>query len=171
MCTFKGLKFFPADEKWGPGIFFSISRKCKTTIDSLIINVWTLLLSVQTKNRIIGCIHLLNTCKDCDNTRKYCGHTHEYWVHTWKMWSPASALFVIIVPIPCKYCNCKWPHFSSIGSILMRFATILTSIVTILLLLSRWIHPWIPTMKRKKIWKIRLFSKEFFQDSNIWNFS
>ena len=25
--------------------------------------------------------------------------------------------------------------------------------------------------KEKKIWKIRLFSKEFFQDSNIWNFS
>ena len=27
---------------------------------------------------ILGCIHLLNTCKYCDNTRKYCGNTHEY---------------------------------------------------------------------------------------------
>ena len=47
----------------------------------------------------LGCIHLPNTCKDCDNTCKNCGNTHEYWAYTWKMWSPASATFASISTI------------------------------------------------------------------------
>ena len=42
--------------------------------------------------KLLGCIHLLNTCKYCNNTHKYCGHTHEYWANTWKMCSPAKLL-------------------------------------------------------------------------------
>ena len=32
---------------------------------------------IKSKLVFLGCIHLLNTCKNCDNTRKYCGNTHE----------------------------------------------------------------------------------------------
>ena len=28
-CALKGLKFFPADEKWGPGIFFQYLENAK----------------------------------------------------------------------------------------------------------------------------------------------
>ena len=45
--------------------------------------------------------------QNCFKTYKYCDNTREY-------------------------CTCRWPHFSSIGSILVSITTILTSIVTIL---------------------------------------
>ena len=37
-----------------------------------------LVIIIALQRRLLGCIHLLNTCKYCDNTGKYCGNTHEY---------------------------------------------------------------------------------------------
>ena len=96
-----------------------------------------------------GCIHLLNTGKYCDNTRKYCGNTHEqFWCilklvvdhyfeidfQSWFLLKNLQNCFKTYkyCDNTCEYYTCRWPHFSSIGSILMSITTILTIIGSIL---------------------------------------
>ena len=87
----------------------------------------------------------------------------------------ASKLTSILTILVNMYCNCKWPHFSSIDSILVSITIILTSIVTILVSIEQVNTPYAFLSNVLKIGNLLslplsfYFPKKNFKKSNSWN--
>ena len=94
---------------------------------------------------------------------------------TENLYKIASKLTSILTILANMYCNCKWPHFSSIDSILVSITIILTSIVTILVSIEQVNTPYAFLSNVLKIGNLLslplsfYFPKKNFKKSNSWN--